>query len=331
MANPGPKIRRFNPVETGIDLFINLLESMSDDMEQKAGWDVSGISLLGPNLESKVKAFIATNKSLLPILETGMKAAIFAALPHLSHESRLAITSLVDLYTDNLRKAMNEHDDGKSEALVAQASANFKSGMTKILDEIAKARKSKLPFIDLLPKLDQSERDEILAWIEWMGTHDPSSHKKWIEYRDRLGSLEIVRQMLRRRELGEFSETTKKRMAFLVGTIGKNPTIVDDLNAFKDTVIGILREGGSTEARIAAFTARANAFAAEQEQTSALIREWNAPRELLRGYPKLRLLLACVFCVLLPIVAIIYIWSQSAPKPEKLKSFHAGASTDGKK
>jgi len=328
--NPaGKAAKSFSATELGFDLFINIMEAKKGTIK-RAGLYTNLFNRFGPQARQKVETLLRTNQSLLPFLETGFKGLLFAALPGMSNGMRMSVSSVVDWATDLVRQAAYESDPQRAEALVAEAAKGFREGMDKALEEEIKMRKAKLPYVDLLPKLAQAESDDFSAWIEWMSTEDPTSHKKWIEYRDLIGSLDIARQLLRRVG-GNFAETTKRRMAFLVGAIGRNPTFLDEASTWKDKALKALRGDGDIESRVAAFTAKANAFAAEQEQASELIREWNAPREPLRGYPKLRLLVAGVFCVLLPIVAIVYIWSQSAPKLEVLKSYHVGAVKDGKK
>jgi hypothetical protein len=224
----GPRLRRFNPVEVGVDLLINLMESFSEDMEKKAGWDVSGLSAFGKSARAAVLEVLSENKPLLPFFETGMKAAIFAALPTLSTESRTAINSLLDLYTDGIRKAMAEKDDDKSEALVSTASANFKLSMTRLLDDAAKQRKAKPVFSELLRRLTDDEANELVEWEAWMAQHSDESRKHWLGLRGNISSDAELRRILNRRVQGDLGATTTSRINYVVTAYEKPKTLAEE-------------------------------------------------------------------------------------------------------
>jgi hypothetical protein len=237
-----PRLRRFNPVETGIDLLINLFESFSEDMEKKAGWDVSGLGALGAGARARVLEFLSANRSLLPFLETGMKVAVFAAIPGLSPESKTAVNSLLDLYTDGIRKAMAEKDDDKSEALVATASANFKSAMSKLLDETAKQRKAKPRFDSLVDELDPIAFEEYAQWTAWMSAHPQPALEKWNGLRDQIPSVSMLKRLLEIADGEDMETKTNARMAFLASMYSRNPSLTDTA---KKTAYAVLR-GEST-------------------------------------------------------------------------------------
>ncbi|MFA5936216.1 MAG: hypothetical protein WC787_05195 [Patescibacteria group bacterium] len=226
MANQN--VRRINPLEVGIDLIINIVESFSEDMEKKAGWDVSGLKLLGDGVKTKTLSFLNENQSLMPFFETGLKTMIFAAMPSIGIEGKTAVNALLDLYTDGVRKAMSEQDDNRSEAIIAQSGASFKSGMTKTLDEAAKHRKAKPSYAAIVQQLEDHEKNHLLLWVGWMDREAKDHYKTWSEYKGQIASIEELRYLLSIMRTW-LEDTTVARLDYLRMVYGKESNLAESV------------------------------------------------------------------------------------------------------
>jgi hypothetical protein len=240
--------------------------------------------LFGPGLRSAATTFLNQHRTLVPFLETGIKAAVFAAVP-MPPEAKASVNSLLDLYTDGLRKSLNERDDDRSEVVLMETSTTFKSGFNKLLGELAAQRKVKPSFESLLMGLEDDKEKEMVEWIAWIPLNSKQYAQEWIRFRSRIGSKEVLERLcliegqpvpvditgVTRRTM-EMEAKTLARMSFLEGLYGERPTtpetvgaflageetpytkkIVDGLNKAKDDAVGSIAK---SDEKIAAVKAR---------------------------------------------------------------------------
>lgn len=189
-----PAIRSFKVGEAAVDLATNILEANAERM-QKAGIDITGLSLLPAVAGKAVQDFLRTHPSLLPFLETGFKQMVFATM-NLNPEQRMAVGSVIDTYVDGVRKAYLDTDDSKAEGDLMLASGEFKKNLAKALDELEKRKTAKVPFPKLEEGLTPAERRALLIWVSWMKANSPDLYDSWMKYRERIEKTERLAYVL---------------------------------------------------------------------------------------------------------------------------------------
>lgn len=187
--------RNFKVGETAIDLALNIFESKAEPL-RRAGFDITGLSLLPAAAHEKVAEIIGNNGSLLPFIETGFKALIFAMLPSLTPTQKHAIGEVIDTYIDSVRAAFGEDRDDRAEGIVTKASGQLRSNLDKALAELAKMQAVKPTFAQIEAKLSDDLRREILAWTKWMHAYHPESYQEWTQLKEKLDSVERVQFLM---------------------------------------------------------------------------------------------------------------------------------------
>lgn len=214
------------PGQVAADAISEFIEILIEDLGQ-FGLDATGLTAI----KALLKRIGLDNSYAIHTADTAFRIG----LRHVLHDKPLLRETLIgvsDAYFDKLKLLPDKPNQEQMQKAKAEGQ---KSAYAKMRELVAK-KNAKPSFEKLLEQLEPAELDEYGRWMEYMIVKLPEQTKEWKTFRDKIGSLKILKAVLARTPNPSPDGTpatneqiTAARILFLEGIYGTRPSPLEVL------------------------------------------------------------------------------------------------------
>lgn len=201
---------KFSPGMVIADGLAELVESLIEDLGP-TGLALTGIQPIVDGL----RAVGANNKAMVGGLDVLCRTALRSS--DMNPALREFLKEFSDAYFDKIRNLSEEANEGQVQRAKGEG---IKKASAKLREFLAK-QKAKPSFASMLAKLNFGERSRLHVWVHDL---EPQQLKEWNEFKERIGSLDELRNAL------EFADAD--RLSYLRMAYGREQTMLEALKGF---------------------------------------------------------------------------------------------------
>jgi Arc/MetJ-type ribon-helix-helix transcriptional regulator len=166
------------------------------------------------------------NKFMIGGMEVACKRAL--VFTNMSLALQTLMRDVFDAYFDKIKDLSEEANENQVQRAKGEG---IKKASAKLREFLAK-QTGKPSFAAMLMKLSDTERSSFHRWLRTLEIFWASALKEWNVHKERIGSIDELREVVKCGDVADMSEATNARLSYLRMAYGREQTMLETAKAF---------------------------------------------------------------------------------------------------